>query len=85
MLLLALFIKKMSEKLFNVKYRRKFNFIILIIIIIIISSITVHINALNNCTSNISCMNGGICRNKACLCPDGWQGPDCQYCGGKVR
>lgn len=35
--------------------------------------------------SEIRCMNGGSCRNGTCLCPDGWQGSECQFCGGKVR
>lgn len=32
-----------------------------------------------------ACMNGGVCRNGTCLCKDGWQGSECQFCGGKVR
>lgn len=32
-----------------------------------------------------SCMNGGVCVNGTCLCADGWQGDECQFCGGKVR
>ncbi|XP_046435096.1 attractin-like protein 1 isoform X1 [Neodiprion pinetum] len=31
-----------------------------------------------------SCVNGD-CANGTCLCHEGWQGPACQYCGGKVR
>lgn len=31
------------------------------------------------------CMNGGVCRNGTCICRDGWQGSECQFCGGKVR
>ncbi|KAL5284023.1 ATRN family protein [Megaselia abdita] len=38
-----------------------------------------------NCTTDANCMNGGICRNNACVCAQGWQGSDCQFCGGKVR
>lgn len=38
-----------------------------------------------NCTTDANCMNGGFCRNNACVCADGWQGSDCQFCGGKVR
>lgn len=36
------------------------------------------------CT-DVSCMNGGICGNGTCVCADGWQGDECQFCGGKVR
>lgn len=32
-----------------------------------------------------NCMNGGTCRNGTCICADGWQGDECQFCGGKVR
>uniref|UniRef100_A0A182STH3 EGF-like domain-containing protein n=1 Tax=Anopheles maculatus TaxID=74869 RepID=A0A182STH3_9DIPT len=35
--------------------------------------------------SEVRCMNGGVCKNGTCLCPDGWQGSECQFCGGKVR
>ncbi|XP_063985474.1 attractin-like protein 1 isoform X1 [Diachasmimorpha longicaudata] len=31
-----------------------------------------------------NCVNGD-CVNGSCLCHDGWQGPACQYCSGKVR
>lgn len=31
------------------------------------------------------CMNGGVCKNGTCVCKDGWQGSECQFCGGKVR
>lgn len=31
------------------------------------------------------CMNGGVCKNGTCICKDGWQGSECQFCGGKVR
>ncbi|KAL3268005.1 hypothetical protein HHI36_007138 [Cryptolaemus montrouzieri] len=33
----------------------------------------------NNCGGN------GVCKNNSCVCYDGWQGPQCQYCAGKVR
>uniref|UniRef100_A0A2M4CRS9 Putative attractin n=1 Tax=Anopheles darlingi TaxID=43151 RepID=A0A2M4CRS9_ANODA len=35
--------------------------------------------------AEVRCMNGGVCKNGTCLCPDGWQGSECQFCGGKVR
>jgi attractin len=33
---------------------------------------------------NTQCING-YCANGTCHCYDGWQGPNCQFCGGKVR
>ncbi|XP_012270635.1 attractin-like protein 1 isoform X2 [Orussus abietinus] len=32
----------------------------------------------------VNCVNGD-CVNGSCICHEGWQGPACQYCGGKVR
>lgn len=37
------------------------------------------------CRNGTLCINGGVCVNGTCICPDGWQGDNCQYCGGKVR
>ncbi|EFA10578.2 Attractin-like protein 1 [Tribolium castaneum] len=31
------------------------------------------------------CSGNGVCKNETCVCYDGWQGPQCQFCGGKVR
>ena len=27
----------------------------------------------------------GTCDNNTCICTDGWQGPDCSHCSGKIR
>ncbi|GLV41896.1 distracted [Carabus blaptoides fortunei] len=32
-----------------------------------------------------TCGGNGVCKNDTCVCYDGWQGPQCQFCGGKVR
>ncbi|XP_055371628.1 attractin-like protein 1 [Condylostylus longicornis] len=68
---------------FNAKYRRKL-YISLQILSTLLLCLICKVNAFN-CTSDINCMNGGTCRNSVCICPDGWQGPDCQFCGGKIR
>lgn len=74
----------MCVKPFNVKYRRKIAVFSLLLFIAVFSSVLALSEAVN-CTSDAACMNGGICKNRSCVCPDGWQGPFCQYCGGKVR
>lgn len=33
---------------------------------------------------DVECGNG-VCVNGTCVCHDGWQGSQCQYCGGKVK
>lgn len=38
-----------------------------------------------HCASDLSCQNGGACVNGTCVCREGWQGDECQFCGGKVR
>lgn len=45
------------------------------------------LNVVNNgqLSSLNGCMNGGVCKNGTCVCKDGWQGSECQFCGGKVR
>lgn len=37
------------------------------------------------CSDDLSCQNGGSCANGTCVCAEGWQGDECQFCGGKVR
>ncbi|CAH0721263.1 unnamed protein product, partial [Brenthis ino] len=34
--------------------------------------------------SDLNCLNG-VCKNDTCVCYDGWQGPQCQHCGGKIK
>lgn len=69
--------------LISIESRRKCLFVLFIVIIVILF----HCNnvVLGKCISDSSCMNGGTCFNETCICPDGWQGDDCQFCGGKVR
>lgn len=68
---------------FKPKYRRKLsNILYLLIILVILLNFFICVNC--KCT-DLSCMNGGQCKNDTCICTDGWQGSECQFCGGKVR
>lgn len=56
--------------------------------ILLCSIFIILLNLLSNvnCKCNeVTCMNGGLCKNSTCICADGWQGSECQFCGGKVR
>ncbi|KAI8423017.1 hypothetical protein MSG28_014105 [Choristoneura fumiferana] len=68
--------------LFKSKYRRKFSwfspFLCSVLIVLLFCN-----DALAKCSDH-SCLNGA-CQNETCLCLEGWQGPECQYCGGKVK
>nr|CAI5862520.1 unnamed protein product [Callosobruchus analis] len=66
--------------LFKSKYRRKFYVKSLLCCATIFSVLSI-VKAKCNETS---CGNG-VCRNDTCVCYDGWQGSQCQFCGGKVR
>lgn len=70
---------------FKVKYRRKCLQLTSIIGFLII--IVFYFCEVNGKCSDLTttCMNGGVCGNGTCVCPDGWQGDECQFCGGKVR
>lgn len=74
-------------QLFNKKYRRKcipFSRFALAIVSIAMLFFCIDVT-IGKCTSDVSCMNDGVCVNGTCVCPDGWQGDECQFCGGKVR
>lgn len=62
-------------------YRESF-FVLIVLTIILCSWVDVVVG---KCANDSTCMNGGVCINGTCVCPDGWQGDDCQFCGGKVR
>lgn len=71
--------------LFKSKYRRKSSNIVKNVwCLVVISMCVVSIVCYNECTDN-SCGGNGKCMNGTCICYDGWQGPSCQFCGGKVR
>ncbi|XP_050304238.1 attractin [Anthonomus grandis grandis] len=69
--------------LFKSKYRRKHTLYFVINLLIFVS-IMVR-NVMGKCVDNNQCMGNGLCKNETCICFEGWQGPHCQFCGGKVR
>ncbi|XP_023034074.1 attractin-like protein 1 isoform X2 [Drosophila willistoni] len=71
---------------FNAKYRRKC--LLLLALLLFHGCFSgLHRASAYNCTAHGNrCQNDGQCQEDGqCLCADGWQGPECQYCGGKVR
>ncbi|XP_045475580.1 attractin-like protein 1 isoform X2 [Harmonia axyridis] len=69
--------------LFKSKYRRKsFQWTFMCCAILVILEIADLVHA--KC-QDTNCNGNGVCRNDTCVCYDGWQGPQCQFCGGKVR
>ncbi|KAJ8961064.1 hypothetical protein NQ314_005994 [Rhamnusium bicolor] len=69
--------------LFKSKYRRKVYMWKLIISAVVIFGACSLVSA--KCNNETTCGGNGLCRNDTCVCYDGWQGPQCQFCGGKVR
>lgn len=71
--------------LFKSKYRRKLNIALHITCstILVLGTSCTFANA--KCGDTIVCSGNGVCKNDTCVCFDGWQGAECQYCGGKVR
>lgn len=71
--------------LFKSKYRRKFGLVVQITCstaVVLLASCS-FVNA--KCTES-TCSGNGVCKNNdTCVCFDGWQGPQCQYCAGKVK
>ncbi|KAF9407263.1 hypothetical protein HW555_012646 [Spodoptera exigua] len=68
--------------LFKSKYRRKCSwfspFLCSVLIVLLFCD-----GVLSKCEDH-TCVNG-VCKNDMCVCYEGWQGPECQYCGGKVK
>ncbi|CAB3258471.1 unnamed protein product [Arctia plantaginis] len=68
--------------LFKSKYRRKCSwfspFLCSVLIVLLFCD-----GVLSKCSDH-DCING-VCKNDICVCFEGWQGPECQYCGGKVN
>ncbi|XP_041985454.1 attractin-like protein 1 [Aricia agestis] len=68
--------------LFKSKYRRKCSwfspFLCSVIIVLLFCN-----GVLSKC-SELNCLNG-VCKNDTCVCEEGWQGPECQHCGGKIK
>lgn len=67
--------------LFKSKYRRKQCNLLILSTVVILGALRL---AKGKCQEG-NCGGNGICRNETCVCYDGWQGPQCQFCGGKVR
>lgn len=72
---------------FNCKYRRKHILLFLLVFFHICSSFLTNVSAYNCTAPGGRCQNDGKCKEDVgqCICADGWQGPECQFCGGKVR
>lgn len=68
----------------QIKSRKKYSLqsVVLLFVFIIIINLLCEVDCKCNETT---CMNGGVCRNSTCVCTDGWQGSECQFCAGKVR
>lgn len=68
--------------LFKSKYRRKWSwfspFLCSVLIVLLFCD-----GAHSKCSEE-NCLNG-VCNNETCVCFEGWQGPECQYCAGKVK
>ncbi|CAH0555288.1 unnamed protein product [Brassicogethes aeneus] len=70
--------------LFKSKYRRKcFKWDLVCFVIVVLGACTTLVRA--KCHDNSNCSGNGVCKNDTCVCYDGWQGPQCQHCGGKIR
>ncbi|VVC92995.1 unnamed protein product [Leptidea sinapis] len=68
--------------LFKSKYRRKYSwfspFLCSVLIVLLFCN-----GVLSRCSDH-NCING-VCKNESCVCFEGWQGPECQHCGGKIK
>ncbi|XP_072933991.1 attractin-like protein 1 [Epargyreus clarus] len=68
--------------LFKSKYRRKWSwfspFLCSVLIVLLFCD-----GVLSRCSDH-NCLNG-VCKNDTCVCIEGWQGPECQHCGGKIK
>ncbi|XP_067009750.1 attractin-like protein 1 isoform X3 [Anabrus simplex] len=70
--------------LFKSKYRRKCYFRHELLCLVVLYSYLFNLVNSANCTG-VQCVNGECVNGTGCVCFDGWQGPSCQFCGGKVR
>ncbi|XP_060527876.1 attractin-like protein 1 isoform X2 [Cylas formicarius] len=70
--------------LFKSKYRRKQLFWQLLCSLLVLMCVSQFVSS--KCIDDpVVCGGNGVCKNDTCVCYDGWQGPSCQFCGGKVR
>lgn len=75
--------------LYKSKYRRKASarasaVALVCTLLVLASAANAYSNLAEPSCDFDSCVNGA-CVNDSCLCHEGWQGPACQYCGGKIR
>lgn len=70
--------------LFKSKYRRKCCVQWILEFCFVLGALTLMSDVSAKCTET-SCGSNGVCKNDTCVCSDGWQGAQCQFCGGKVR
>ncbi|XP_068625483.1 attractin-like protein 1 [Battus philenor] len=68
--------------LFKSKYRRKYSWFSPFLCSVLIVLLFCH-DVLSRCSEH-NCINGE-CKNETCVCFEGWQGPECQHCGGKIK
>ncbi|XP_046973176.1 attractin [Vanessa cardui] len=68
--------------LFKSKYRRKWSWFSPFLCSVLIVLLFCH-GVLAKCSDH-NCLNG-VCKNDTCVCYEGWQGPQCQHCGGKIK
>ena len=64
------------------RYRPNYSYDLLFLIVVY-SSVYLVFSYHSKC-KDLQCVNGE-CINGTCICYDGWQGPLCQYCGGKIK
>lgn len=84
--MVASFSPAQNFPIFNAKYRRKCLLLLLLLIFHGCLSELSQVSAFNCTVQGSHCQNEGQCQKDGqCLCADGWQGPECQFCGGKVR
>nr|XP_032523599.1 attractin [Danaus plexippus plexippus] len=68
--------------LFKSKYRRKYSWFSPFLCSVLIVLLFCH-GVLSKCSDH-NCFNG-VCNNDTCVCYEGWQGSQCQHCGGKIK
>lgn len=71
--------------LFKSKYRRKCYFRKVLISGLVFFGALSLVSKVSAKCDNSNCNGNGVCKNESCMCYDGWQGAQCQFCGGKVR
>lgn len=74
--------------LFKSKYRRKTNVLsqLCCLFVLVVAGCSLASACTNDTSSDsVPCSGNGECKAGKCACYDGWQGSQCQFCGGKIR